>query len=744
MQLRFLSLSALLVVAGCRGREEAPAEDRAATRPAAPAEPARAYVGSARCGGCHRAEYERWQGSHHDRAMDEAAGASVLGDFADARVTFGGVRSRLFREGAAFMVETDGPDGAPAVFPVRYTFGVAPLQQYLVELRPGRIQALPIAWDARPAEAGGQRWFHVYGAEPVAHDDALHWTRMRQSWESTCAECHSTGLTTRYDVARDRFETRWAEIDVACEACHGPGAAHVAWAEAPGDDATRGLAVRFDERAGVAWTLDPATGNSRRSHPRATEKEIESCAPCHARRTRIAPEVVPGDAFLDRYRPDWVAPPAYHADGTVAEEDYVWGSFLQSRMYAMGVTCSDCHEPHGLGLRAEGARVCLTCHSERTFATTEHHGHALGSPGADCVACHMPATTFMQVDVRHDHSLRIPRPALSASVGAPDPCTSCHGDRDAAWASSVLASRPPRSSGALAQREKFDWSEAFARGAAPGDAGQRALLEVIANGAAPPLVRASAASRIDLATRPEALATVAPLLDAADAVLRLGAADALGTAPPGERVPLAVRALGDPMLSVRLAALEALLPLGVAALPPGARARFDAVVVEYVAAQHLHAEHAESHLDLANVHAALGRPAEAEAELRTALRSNPDFVPAHVNLADLARARGREPEAERLLREAVARLPGEPTLQYALGLSLVRQGRAAEAIEPLRAAAASPAAEPMHVVAYALGLEANGRAREAEGALRAGLARFGDQPSIRAALDAIGSRGGDR
>ena len=140
------------------------------------------------------------------------------------------VQFRFFRKDGKFFVETDGPDGKLATFEVKYTFGVDPLQQYLIEFPDGRLQALSVAWDSRPKDKGGQRWFHLYPNENIRHDDVLHWTKLNQNWNFMCAECHSTGVQKNYDAAADRFATKWSEISVGCEACHGAGSRHVAWA----------------------------------------------------------------------------------------------------------------------------------------------------------------------------------------------------------------------------------------------------------------------------------------------------------------------------------------------------------------------------------------------------------------------------------------------------------------------------------------------------------------------------------
>ena len=181
------------------------------------------FVGSETCAGCHQAEAELWHGSHHEQAMVHATEKSVLGDFNDAGFDYYGVHSRFFRKDGKFLVETDGSDGKLATFEVKYTFGVFPLQQYLIEFPDDRIQALSIAWDSRPKDRGGQHWFHLYPNEEIKHDDILHWTKLNQNWNFMCSECHSTGVKKNYDAASDRFDTKWAEISVGCETCHGQG-----------------------------------------------------------------------------------------------------------------------------------------------------------------------------------------------------------------------------------------------------------------------------------------------------------------------------------------------------------------------------------------------------------------------------------------------------------------------------------------------------------------------------------------
>ena len=350
--------------------------------------------------------------------MQHATEKTVLGDFNDARFDYYGVASRFFRKDGRFFVETDGPDGKLATFEVKYTFGVDPLQQYLIAFPDGRLQALSIAWDSRPKDKGGQRWFHLYPNEEIRHDDVLHWTKLNQNWNFMCAECHSTGVRKNYDATSNRFATTWAEIDVGCEACHGQGSRHVAWARerqnwwpfGKTQDPDKGLLVRFDERRERVWPVDPKTGSAMHAFtPPALRKEVETCGLCHARRSTLSEDWVPGQWLSDTHRVAPLSRGLYHADGQMLDEVYNYGSFKQSRMFAAGVTCSDCHEPHGAALRLPGDGVCLQCHAPDKFASATHHRHEGVDPPLACADCHMPARTYMVID-RQTRS-QFPHPA---------------------------------------------------------------------------------------------------------------------------------------------------------------------------------------------------------------------------------------------------------------------------------------------------------------------------------------------
>ena len=659
--------------------------------PVAAVEPAVArpagYVGSDACAACHAKESAAWAKSQHKAAMELPSASTMLGNFDDASYTKDGVTSRFTRRGDDWFVRTDGPDGKLTDYRVEYTFGVYPLQQYLVDIGRGRLQALSVAWDSRAAAVGGQRWFHLYPGERIDHRDELHWTGRQQNWNYMCADCHATDLQKNYDRATDTFATRWAEIGVGCEGCHGPGSAHVEWARtaqrAPAGATAKvdnGLTVHFDERRANLWRIDPATGNAARSHPRRVDAEVEVCAQCHSRRGQFSNGYHPGERLLDHYLPALITTGLYYPDGQQRDEVYNWGSFLTSRMYSKGVTCGDCHDPHTGKTRAAGNTLCAQCHLASKYDSPQHHFHPAGTPGAQCAACHMPTTTYMVVDPRHDHGFRIPRPDLTRTIGVPNACNQCHADRDAAWSEAEIRTRYPHPKTGFQ-----DFATVFADADRGDPAATIGLVQLVANQDESAIARASALSRLGrLGGENAALAAEAALRDPSGLV-RHAAIGVYETVPPEQRMAL-VPLLDDPLRAVRMQAARVLAPVPASALGPAGAAAYDRAAAEYVAGEQFNGDRPESRTNLGTYLAERGRYMESEAEFRSAIETDPRYVPAWVNLADLLRMRGREDAAEATLRDGLEQAPRDAMLHHSLGLSLVRQHRDAEALAELRKA----------------------------------------------------------
>ncbi|RLA26444.1 MAG: hypothetical protein DRR11_19805 [Gammaproteobacteria bacterium] len=548
-----------------------------------------------------------------------------------------------------------------------------------------------------------------------------------------------------FDLETKTFDTTWADINVACEACHGPGSRHVEWAGAEDrqdnqseNNESKGFAARFDERDGVRWIPNPDSGNSRRDRLRTTQIEIDTCAACHSRRSQISRLPLPGNELLDAFRPALIQTPLYHADGQIRDEVYVYGSFLQSRMYQHGITCSDCHDPHSLKLRAPGPQVCLQCHAADRFATTEHHLHEENSAGANCIECHMPPTTYMQVDPRHDHSFRIPRPDLGIRFDAPDACTNCHVKKSQEWAADVL-----RSHDKLQDKEDH-WQQKLAliMNMQPGT--RELILELSADKTVPAIVRASVIVQAKFFGDAALIEKLAEQAGSDDSLVRWAVARLLQTAPAPVVAKYASRLIEDPLKAVRIDAASAMAPVALELLPVRSQSILQTVLAEYIEAELVNNERAEAHVNIGNLQRKLRRPENSERAYLTALDLNSFFVPAYINLSDLYRELEREADGETLLRTALDLLPEQPSLHYALGLSLVRQGRAAESREELRLAAASADAEPRMALAYALILDLQGESDAAIDYLNGSLERFGDDPGLLSALINLYQRSNQR
>jgi tetratricopeptide (TPR) repeat protein len=674
------------------------------------AAPTSGFAGSERCASCHAAEFALWRGSHHDLAMTRPTDETVLGDFDEAELTAHGVRSRFFRQGDDWFVRTDGPDGALHDYRIAYTFGWYPLQQYLIAFPDGRLQALGLAWDSREAADGGQRWFHLYpDARAMGPGHPLHWTSPDQTWNYQCAECHSTGLDKGYDLERDAYATTWNEIDVACEACHGPASVHVAQAQAvaAGDlDAwgqDKGLAVSLVEGAEVRWTLDAESGLPRRSPPRTSHDQTELCARCHSRRGLIHADGAPGAPLGDTHQLALLEPGLYHADGQILDEVFVHGSFLQSRMYAAGVTCSDCHEPHSLDLKREGDEVCSQCHAAARYASTAHHHHPVASAGASCIGCHMPQRDYMLIDARADHSLRIPRPDLSMALGTPNACNGCHRNKGADWA---LRAMTEWYGDAVVQQPHY--GEALAAGRSQAVTAPAALLALAGNAGMPGIARATAIELLQPWLQPPHIQRLPGLLTDTDELVRRAALGWLASVDAPLRYQLGMPRLDDPVRSVRLAAARVLAPLMRMELPDRGRRRLAGALEAYRDAQLANAERPESHLNIGLVEMAQGKVAMARKAYRRALTLDPTFAPAYANLADLYRALGSDAEAETVLRDGLAQAPDNAALTHALGLLQIRQKRPQEARTSLRRATELAPENPRYAYVYALALESDG------------------------------------
>ena len=672
----FLLILATVLIIGCQSKKESskgpPPEPKAESK-AVPITPVKevAFVPNDTCSECHSNVFEEWTGSHHELAMQEATEKSVLGNFNNRSFTHFGVRSRFFKKDGNFFVNTDGPDGKMADFEIKYAFGVDPLQQYLIELDKGRIQALSIAWDTKK-----KRWFHLYPNEEISHDDPLHWTKRFQNWNSHCGECHTTNFVKGYDLESDSYNTTFIEINVSCQSCHGPGEAHIQWAHenkksgesAPGN---YGLVVDF------------SANDSR--------YQVDACARCHSRRYQVSAQFQHGRPLLDDFVPAIIREGLYHIDGQILEEVYVYGSFVQSKMYEKGVRCTDCHNPHTARLKAEGNALCVRCHQLDTdsrfktlkpkpYDTAKHHFHQADSPGGECVNCHMPFKNYMVVDPRNDHSFRIPRPDLSMKLGTPNACNRCHQDQSPQWAANAIA----QWHGEKERRTHF--AEILAAGRAQEPDAEALLVKLARDKSQSVIVRATALELLQVYGM-EGIAVMINALQDKDPWIRTTAVRGLDRLSPQERPEWVSGALSDPVRAVRIEAGRVMASIPKEQLTPRQQEAFDSAFSEFIETQVAQADTPSAHLNLGVVYANSGEAEKAIASYETAIRIAPDFLPVRFNLANLYNRLGQNDEAEEQLRQILKSAPDNGEVHYSMGLLAAEMGRLGEAEKYLSRAA---------------------------------------------------------
>jgi len=644
---------------------------------AAQAEHPGPYISASTCTQCHQKEHDAWSESDHAWAMRPAEARWVLGNFDNATFDDGAVTAEFFKQEGNFRVAIDGETGKRGVFSIAYTFGYYPLQQYLVELPQGRLQALTIAWDTRPRSEGGQRWFSLYPGQAFEPDDPLHWTGRYQNWNAMCADCHSTFLEMNYDPESDSFSTTWQEQNVGCQGCHGPGREHVEWARnyEPGADKktgpqAMGLKVDFT-------SMD-------------AERVVETCAYCHSRRQALKDGQHAHEAYLDKALPTTLRSDLYHADGQIQGEVYVYGSFIQSAMYKAGVTCLDCHNPHTTKVIAEGNALCTQCHNPTppprfsdvkpmNYDSPEHHHHPEDSDGAQCINCHMPEETYMVVDPRRDHSFRVPRPDLTLQTGSPNACNECHDDQPAEWALETIDEWYPSSSDR--PRHFAQTLSAFRHA---GDDAFIRLAGLIRDRTQPAIVRATAAEHLGSFGQRGTSALRSGLL-AEEPLVKAYSASAFSTVPIDDTLSLLTTLLSnDQPRAVSDQALRAIAGVPLEQFPDEHRERIQNMRDDYESRLAEVSALPGSRFSLATYLHRKGRLSEAIEQYKATLQLDPTFAPARVNLATLASNQGNIELATHIL-ETGAELEAMPAadrghLAYLLALVLVEQGKSREAL----------------------------------------------------------------
>ncbi|NOQ78296.1 MAG: hypothetical protein GQ546_02735 [Gammaproteobacteria bacterium] len=665
------------------------------------------------CQACHPDEYRQWEGSHHDFAMQIADKNSVSGNFNQAvfykQGVKDGIKTTFYKNNDRFMVKTDGENGKLQDFEIAYTFGVYPLQQYMVKFPKGKIQVLDIAWDSRTHEEGGQRWFSLHPDEKIMAGDVLHWTGPNMNWNYMCADCHSTNLKKNYNQSDKTYATQWDAINVSCEACHGSAADHISHAtEIEQGNRNKALdkewlnnkklSINFPLAKQRHWQTHKETGKPRLSE-KSDQYQVELCAKCHSRRSQFSDDFVPGDNFRDHYLPSLLTESLYYPDGKINDEVFVYGSFVQSKMYHSGVICSDCHNTHTLELKVPGDKVCQQCHLSSQYATATHHFHQQDSTGADCITCHMPAKTYMGVDVRNDHSFRIPRPDLSQAPGIPDACTNCHEDKSSRWAAQAIKKWYGKTPTGYQQ-----FSPALYAIQAQTDQTLTEIYNVLLS-EIPNIAKASVVNHLGDYPSQQTLMTSLQMLNSGDADIRRSALQSLSSFPIQHTLKSIFPKLEDPVKTVRLEAARILSALPEGNMGKQQKQILDKAIEEYRQSLLFISERPEAQLSLAQLYQNWGKTGQAEKAFIEALRLQKHSIPAYANYANFMQHQGRETEAYELLQQGI-KVTHAASLYHALGLWFVRSKDQQKALINLQKAADMETDNARYQYVYAVAMAA--------------------------------------
>lgn len=626
------------------------------------------FVGGKECISCHQREYDLWKHSNHDNAMDAATDSSVLGDFNNVEVDLNGTKHKFYKRDGKFYVYTKGVGGKMTEFQITHTFGVRPLQQYLIPFERGKYQCLPIAWDTIK-----KRWFDmsamVYSQDELTPDSWFYWTNQSQNWNGMCAECHSTNLQKNYDLEKDSFNTTWSDIDVNCEACHGPGSEHLEWAKLP--EGARDI-------SGDMGLILKTSGTT-------SKQFIEACAPCHSRRTSFGPNKHDDPEYYNLHRPQNISPPLYYSDGQILDEDYEFGSFTQSKMYMNDVKCSDCHDSHSLKFKFEGNALCTQCHRAEEFDTYQHHFHKYknenGTPvknkfggtvpvgdGALCVNCHMPGNYYMGIDWRRDHSLRIPRPDISIKYSVPNACNDCHADKSFQWSEDWIKKY-------YGERKKFTYGITLSEGYLRKEGADTSLIRLIKSDLYPEIVRAAAITYLSAYNNENSIRAIKEMLNNPEPIIRERSIDAFNIADAGEIVKVIAPMLNDPIKMVRMSAANKLSGIGKENFSDSQYNILTKVREEYFSALMYTSDFPSGKYNLANYFFEKQDYVKAEKLYAASIKEDGYFYPAKSNLALLYYNQGKLGESEQLYLDLIKNHKEYTDGYYQLGLLYAEQKR---------------------------------------------------------------------
>lgn len=592
-----------------------------------PAEGRDSYAGAGACSRCHAGVHQEWSGSGHAKTMQRASAQNVKGDFTRGTVVLRGAPYAVQYRDQRFYITESELSGRPWEHEVEYTLGGRRFQHYLATLPDGQIVVLPPTWDI-----GRKEW--VLARDIGNPEEGSGGTT--PLWNKTCGSCHASQVAKNFDLENLRYGTTWTDLGVNCEACHGPGAEHVALARKAGG--------RSGEAGGTvarAASLDAGTREEIRQkivNPKKLDAAHSTmiCAQCHSLRDVYAAGFKAGDDYGDfylavlEYRLPASEDGAYWGDGRPRQMSNEAIGLWQSPCFLKGgATCATCHTQlhasgttRGTGTAATGNALCTACHKAIVGNVPGHTHHAANSVGSRCVECHMPAVVASLKTRMRDHSIGIPTPENTLRHGIPNACNACHKEKDAAWS----VDRMNAWYGETARERRQKWIEradAFTEARRGDPAAIAELQRILQDTNEAAWIRANAAGYLSgYAADPGAYGAVLRALNDPAPLVRATAATALRPSA-AQREALAIDLVGllkDPVRTVRMSAAIAMVAMGVKPFEGEDGKRYEEAKEEYAERAELNADDAQQQLAAGRFFFLAGNMARAAQAFRATLK----------------------------------------------------------------------------------------------------------------------------
>lgn len=676
------------------------------------------------CVQCHAEQVILWQNSHHAKSLQHANQETVLGNFNQFLYQNNNSWTLFGRDEQGYFIKTGQNEAEGQRYAVAFVLGFYPLQQILIDIGKGRLQAYTLAWDARPLKEGGQRWYPLYD-DSHQQNSPFYWKGQFNNWNTRCAQCHSSALNRNYNLDTDSYHTQWTQPNVSCQACHG----HVHQTETQShltqiksknrqNTAQTKLKYTLPEKSHFIFSPEQSTAKSvsqvkpqNSSNSIIETQQTRQCILCHSRRHTLTEGHGTGNIHQEII-PRLAIPPLYYEDGQINDEVFVYGSYSQSKMSAAGVVCSHCHDPHSGQTLLKNNKLCHQCHQPSSFDTPKHTLHSNNVSNSPlCVDCHMPQTIYMGIDARRDHSFRIPNPWVSEHFNSPNACLNCHKNKDNAWAKTILAHKKKR----IIEQNNDIGTIKYLTQIQPALAKTK-LTQTLLDSTAPVMRRATLTALLDTSNTQD-INTLNTLANEAPALIKLGVINKLQSASFSVKLQIGFSLLYDEHKSVRLSAIKLLAPAFKTQLPEKAEQKLISVLKEAINTYSKQQDLLSGQLTLADLAYGIGDLKQASIHYQNAIRLQPQFLPAKLNLASIYRETEQYLQAKILLKDILSIDNMHTLAHYNLGLIFVLEKNWPLALSALAQATQNEPDNIQFIFVYLLALEASGQIQAAKAQL---------------------------